>query len=156
MVPKPLNPSIGVCPCSMRGCDHTAEVKKEKGKRARLYLVCQAHGVINLGGFPFQNYILEHATINGAEPVPARLQKLPTQTGQATATLDLPAADKYHSVKIEQGPAPEPYPAGVSLAKPKPKPAPAPAPAHSPEPKPAEKGGGFRPFGWLTDGLSEL
>jgi len=166
-MPKPLNASIGTCPCAMAGCAETAQVKKEKGKRGRLYLVCRAHGVINLAGRPFQEFILERATITGeggAAPVPARGPEFQNTTGKGTATLERPPANHYQAVNIERGPDPEPYPSGVSLEQPKAKPAPVPAQgpkraSHSPEPKPTEQQpqrGGFRPFGWLTDGLKEL
>lgn len=136
-MPKPINPTIGHCPCSIRGCDHSAEVKKEKGSRKRLYLVCRSHGVINLSGRAFQEFILENSTMGpgGAEPVPARVPE--------TAQND-----------IEHGPAPVPYPVQIEQPKPKPKPAQTPAPSKPSAQQP--KRGPFRPLGWLTDGLDEL
>ncbi len=156
-MPKPVNPSIGACPCSMKGCNSVADVKKEKGKRKRLYLVCPTHGVINLGGQAQQEFILENARMNGpdgAAPVPKQSEEPGQEPGPARAG------------NIERGPKPEPYPDGVQLTKPgqerakaKPEQGPEPVKKPGPEPKqergqPKQQGGGM--LGWLKEGLEAL
>jgi len=66
-VPKPINPTIGTCECSMKGCTEIADVRRMKNN-GLLYLVCPEHGVIRPPGKAHQEYILSHANL---PPAPA-------------------------------------------------------------------------------------
>ena len=143
----------------MAGCDHTAEVKQEKGKRRRLYLVCQAHGIINLSGAAFQEFILENATIQGRGQPPEVAPEVFSNPAPVPVAPPGQNADKMSP--IEQGPAPLAYPAEAGAPQPikapppaQPSPVPRPKPKPKTPPQPGPRRGGL--FSWLNDGLSEL
>lgn len=72
------NPSIGTCPCPTVWCKETCAVKKfahrattDKGRRnaGKLYIDCPTHGRFGFDGRAgMQEWILEHATIDGQAP----------------------------------------------------------------------------------------
>ncbi len=69
-MPKPINETIGRCPCSTPTCDEVADVRKMRGN-GRLYLVCKECGTIRPTGARFQDFILSNATMNGPDdPAP--------------------------------------------------------------------------------------
>ena len=86
-MPKQVNESIGSCPCYIRGCEETAQVRRTAGKgvRRRLYLYCPTHRVVQLAGQEFQNYIQEHADMEADETQTPERTKEVSQGGQAAA-----------------------------------------------------------------------
>jgi len=99
-VPKPINPTIGTCECSMKGCTEIADVRRMKNN-GPLYLVCPEHGVIRPPGKAHQEYILSHANLT---PAPA---------------LDEPDPEPAPAGDPEPTPAPAPDDPEPEPAKPK-------------------------------------
>jgi hypothetical protein len=113
MTHKP-NPSIGTCPCPHRGCSEVGQVKKfahrsttDQGRRnaGKLYMDCPTHGRIGFDGKQgTQDYILEHATLEGHAP-PAPKKSAPPPAPSAPA----PVA-KRETAAPPSAPAPRPAP----------------------------------------------
>lgn len=57
------NASIGKCPCSMKGCSESAQVRQTSGKglKKRLYLWCPEHRLQSNESAGFQRYIRDNA-----------------------------------------------------------------------------------------------
>ena len=67
---KPINETIGSCPCSSKDCDEKTDVRRQRDNM--LYLVCPECGVIRHRGKALQEWILSNANLHGAriEPEP--------------------------------------------------------------------------------------
>jgi hypothetical protein len=100
-VSKP-NPSIGTCPCPMRDCKRTAEVKKfqhkavtdgRRRKAGKLYLDCPDHGRVGFDGREaMQEWILENAAIEGLERAPASSSTPASSSSTPSAPKPAPAS----------------------------------------------------------------
>ncbi len=45
-MPKPINDTIGFCPCRIKGCTTDADIRRFKNSpHGQLYLVCEIHGI---------------------------------------------------------------------------------------------------------------
>ena len=57
-MPKPINPTIAKIPCIIRGCEHMADVRREKNhERGALYVVCPEHGRLSTNGAKYKQAI---------------------------------------------------------------------------------------------------
>lgn len=72
-MPRPINPTIGHCPCVTQYCDEVADVRRYKGhERGDLYLHCPSCHTVKMTGPAFQVYIEAHATwLDAADHAPA-------------------------------------------------------------------------------------
>ncbi len=89
------NKAVGTCPCPYTGCDEVTPVFRFQSKSAdparqrhagKLYQVCPKHGMLR-----DQDWLLENATITGAEPEPASPPEPPA--GHHDADDESPVAD---------------------------------------------------------------
>jgi hypothetical protein len=100
-MPKPINPTIGTCPCSQKGCEQVADVRRMKG--GKLYLVCAHDGVIRPGGANFQDYILENASLYGAEGASPKPEPGPSPEPDTGPEIPEPVAQDNPSEKPPGG-----------------------------------------------------
>lgn len=117
MSTKP-NPSIGSCPCPRSGCKQICTVKKfaqrsvtDNGRRnaGKLYIDCPDDGRFGFDGKPgMQDWILEHATLDGeaprksAPPAAATAQKPPQASAPSRAVGSAPPAEKHAKKQPEE------------------------------------------------------
>lgn len=110
---KPPNPQIGECPCPVRACERVAKVYRFKRAgdgftrfAGKLYLDCSEHGRFGGDGrAAAQEYILEHATIWGAEKE-AKTDPKPDPIPEPVA--DPKPAPEPERIEKKPDPAPEP------------------------------------------------
>ena len=84
-------------------CGTTADVRKNK--KGKLYLMCPNCGQLayNLPGG--QDYILNHAAMNGAKPAPESVEKIPLRNVTESNPVDV--TEEVEIVTIKE-PKPEP------------------------------------------------
>lgn len=82
----PTRPDIGRMPCPLKGCNETAAVRRSDPKKIadpaggpgipkvppRIFASCPVHGKIWMESNAAQDYLLEHAEIDGAPRKPAK------------------------------------------------------------------------------------
>lgn len=81
MSAKVKNSAIGTCPCPVKNCEATCEVKKFQHRSTRdtgvryagkLYLICPEHGRLGMDGLKaMQEFILAHAKIPNRDDLAA-------------------------------------------------------------------------------------
>jgi hypothetical protein len=85
-VPKVV---LGTCPCSTRTCDKIARIKKTEPVRyktaGKLYLDCEACGLIMPTGQSFQDYILNTGTFYGPDGKPEEPEAPPVPKSEPPA-----------------------------------------------------------------------
>ena len=104
-MPKPINPTVGSCPCVTAYCDEVADVRRQKGHpNGALYLHCPACHTVRMTGPAYQAWIQAHATWTDPGTDPG------TPPGASTAPVLAPAPAPVQAPKPPAPPAPVPKP----------------------------------------------
>lgn len=106
------NPSIGTCPCPTSGCKATCQVKKfqhkattdgQRRNAGKVYIDCPDHGRFGFDGkVAMQDWILDHATIEGRPAVKVKPEASSAPASAASAAAAAPAASTSSSSSTAQ------------------------------------------------------